>query len=142
MYRLVSSTLSFCSFRFCETRWVDDRPVTDHAIEVWLSIVKCMTYWEKMSRSRRPQIKSYKRLVDCYPDSLVPAELHFFLLVGGMFESYLTFPNRCPHVLFMFDELSAIFKKLVGLIFKKDTTDNARSVASMLKKKWLQDSKN
>ena len=42
----------------------------------------------------------------------------------------------------MFDELSAIFKKLVGLIFKKDTIDNARSVASMLKKKWLQDSKN
>ena len=52
------------------------------------------------------------------------------------------FPNRCPMVPFMFDELSAIFKKLVDLIFKKDATDNARSIASMLDEKWLQDSKN
>ena len=43
---------------------------------------------------------------------------------------------------FMFDELSAIFKKLIGLIFKKDAIDNARSTASMLIEKWLQDSKN
>ena len=39
---------------------------------------------------------------------------------------------------FMFDELSAIFKKLVGLIFKKDVIDNAQSIASMLNEKWLQ----
>ena len=43
---------------------------------------------------------------------------------------------------FMFDELSAIFKKLIGLIFKKDAIDNARSIASRLIGKWLQDSKN
>ena len=42
---------------------------------------------------------------------------------------------------FMFDELSAIFKKLVGLIFKKDAIENARSIACMLNEKWLQDSK-
>ena len=42
----------------------------------------------------------------------------------------------------MFDELSAIFKKLFGLIFKKDAIDNARSIVSMLNGKWLQDSKN
>ena len=104
MYRLVSSTLTFCSFRFCEPHWVDDRPVTDRAIEVWLSIVKCMALWEKMSRSRSPQIKSYKRLVECYPDPFIPVELHFFLFVGGMFESYLTcFQTDVPMVLFMFD---------------------------------------
>ena len=39
----------------------------------------------------------------------------------------------------MFDELSAIFKKLFGLIFKKDAIDNARSIVSMLNGKWLQD---
>ena len=43
---------------------------------------------------------------------------------------------------FMFDELSAISKKLFGLIFKKDSIDNAQSIASMLNEKWLQDSKN
>ena len=43
---------------------------------------------------------------------------------------------------FMFDELSAMFKTLVGPIFKKDAIDNAQSIASMLNEKLLQDSKN
>ena len=42
---------------------------------------------------------------------------------------------------FIFDELSATFKTLVGLIFEKDTIDNVQSITSMLNEKWLQDSK-
>ena len=44
-----------------------------------------------------------------------------------------------PMVPFMFDELSAILKKLVGLIFKKDAIDNKQSIASMVNEKCLQD---
>ena len=139
---LVSSALTFCSVKFCETRWVDERPVTD-CVEVWPSVVKCVAYWESLSRSRRPQIKSYEWLVECYSDPLVPAKLHFFSFVAGIFEPYFTrLQTYAPMVPFMFDELSAIFMKLVGLIFKKDAIDNARSIASMLNGKWLQDSKN
>ena len=102
-----------------------------------------MAYLESLSRFRRPQIKSYEWLVECYSHPLVPAKLHFFLFVAVIFEPYLTrFQTDAPMVPFMFDELSAIFKKLVGLIFKKDVIDNARSIASMLNEKWLQDSKN
>ena len=143
MYRLVSSTLTFCSFRFCETLWVDDRPVADCAIEVWPSVVTWVACWESLSRSRCPQIKSYEQLVECYSDSLVPAKLHFFSFGAGLFEPYLThFQTDVPMVLFMFDELSAIFKKLVGLIFKKDAIDNEQSIASMVNEKCLQDEKN
>ena len=72
---------------------------------------------------------------------LVPAKLHLFSFVAGIFEPYWTrFATDAPMVLFMFDELSAISKKLVSLIFKKDAIDNAQSIASMLNKKWLQDS--
>ena len=104
MYSLVSSTLTFCSFRFYKTRWVDDRPVTDRAIEVWPSVFKCVTYWKSLSRSRRPQIKSYERLVECYSDPLVPAKLHFFSFVAGIFEPYLTrFQTDAPMIPFMFN---------------------------------------
>ena len=99
-----------------------------------------MAYWESLSRSRFPQIKSNERLVECYSDSLVPAKLHFLLFVEGIFEPYLTrFETDASMVPFMFDELSAIFKTLLGLIFKKDAIDNAQSTASMLNEKWLQD---
>ena len=93
-----------------------------------------------LSRSRCPHIKSYEQLVECYSDSLVPAKLHFFSFGAGLFEPYLTrFQTDVPMVLFMFDELSAIFKKLVGLIFKKDAIDNEQSIASMVNEKCLQD---
>ena len=43
------------------------------------------------------------------------------------------FQTDAPMAPFMFDELSAVFKKLVGLIFKKgNAIDNARSIARML----------
>ena len=117
--------------------------MTDRVIEVWPSVVKRVAYWESLSRSRRPQIKSYGWLVECYSDPLVPAKLHFFSFVAGIFEPYLThFQTDAPKVPFMFDELSAIFNKLVGLIFKKDAIDSGRSIASMLNGKWLKDSKN
>ena len=117
-FRSVSSTLTFCSFRFSETRWADDRPVPDRAIEP--SAVKCVACWERLSMSRRSQIKSYEWLVECFSDPFVPAKLHFFSFVAGIFEPYLTrFQTDAPIVPFMFDGLSAIFKKLVGLIFKK-----------------------
>ena len=135
--------MTFCSFRFCETHWVDDRPVADRAVEVWPSVVKCVAYWENLNRSRRPQIKSYEWLVECYSDPLVSVKLHFFSCVASIFEPYLTrFQTDAPMVPFMFDELSATFKKLVGLIFKKDAIDNAQSIASMLNDKWLEESKN
>ena len=117
--------------------------MADCAIEVWSSVVKCVAYWESLSRPRRPQIKSHEQLVECYSNPLVPAKMHFFWFVAGIFEPYLTrFQTDAPMVPFMFDELSAIFKKLVGLIFKKDAIDNAQSIASMLNEKcsnlvWL-----
>ena len=99
--------------------------MADRAIEVWPSVVKCLAYWESLSKSRRPQIKSYEQIVECCFDPLVPAKLHFFLFVTGIFEPYLTrFQTDAPMVPFIFDELRAIFKKLVGLIFKKDAIDH------------------
>ena len=126
MYRLVSSTLTFCSFKFCETRWVDGRLVDYRAIGFWPSFIKRVAYWESLNRSRRPQIKPYERLVECYSDLFVPTKLHFFSFVADIFEPYLThFQTDAPMVPFIFNELSAIFKKLVGLLFKKDAIANA-----------------
>ena len=51
------------------------------------------------------------------------------------------FQTDAPMVPFIFDELSATFKTLVGLIFKKVAIDNAQSITSMLNEKWLQNSK-
>ena len=55
-------------FRFCQTRWVEDRPVADLAVEVWPSVLKVINYWEGLCKSSRPIIKSYEVVVHYYTD--------------------------------------------------------------------------
>ena len=38
-------------FRFCQTRWVEDRPVADRALEVWPSVKKIIKFWEGLCKS-------------------------------------------------------------------------------------------
>ena len=70
-------------FRFCQTRWVEDRPVDDRALEVWPSVLKVIKYWERLCKSSRPSIKSYQVVVDHYADRLIPCKFHrtFFILI-------------------------------------------------------------
>ena len=129
--------------RFCETRWVDDRPVSDRGIEVWPSVKLCISYWEKLSKSKRPQNKSYEKLVDYYTDPLVPAIFHFFSFVAGMFEPYLVrFQTDAPMLPFMYSELSVIFMRLIRLVFRKQEIDSAGSIQKMLKMEWQNNTKN
>ena len=65
-------------FRFCPTRWVEDRSVAERADEVWDSVVKVIKHWESLSRLQCPKNKSYKTLVKHYTDLLMPAKFKFF----------------------------------------------------------------
>ena len=61
------------SLRFCQTRWVEDRPVRAlEALGIWPLVVKVVKYWEGLCKSKGPTINSYKVTVDCYADLPVP----------------------------------------------------------------------
>ena len=59
-------------FRFCPTRWVEDRSVAERTDKVWDSVVKVIKHWEGLSQN-----KSYETLVKHYTDPLMPAKFKF-----------------------------------------------------------------
>ena len=84
----------FMIFRFCPTRWVEDQPVAERALQIWTSFKAVIVYWEGLSKSKRPKNKSYEVLVNNYHDPLIPAKLQFFAFIASIFKPYLYhFPN-------------------------------------------------
>ena len=135
--------LLFPLFRFCATRWFENRPVAKRAIEVWGPCVKLIRHYESLSKSKRPKNKSYERSVSHYTDLLVPVKLQFFVFVTTIFEPYLSiFQADAPLVPFMFTELENIYNKLLRLVFRQSSLEKATSAANRLKKDWIENKEN
>ena len=133
----------FMIFRFYPTRWVEDQPVAEGALQIWTSFKAVIVYWEGLSKSKRPKNKSYEVLVNNYHDPLIPAKLQFFAFIASIFKPYLTiFQTDRPMVPFMSNELEKIISQLLRLIFKKDDLDQAESIVTKMKRKWLLDTAN
>ena len=106
-------------FRFCPTRWVEDRSVAERADEVWDSIVKVIKHWEGLSQLQRPKNKSYETLVKHYTDPLMPAKFRFFEYIASVFEPYLTiFQTDASMIPFMYEQLKEIYDKLLSMVLR------------------------
>ena len=133
----------FMIFRFCPTRWVEDQPVAERALQIWTSFKAVIVYWEGLSKSKRPKNKPYEVLVNNYHDPLIPAMSQFFAFIASIFKPYLTiFQYDRPMVPFMSNELEKIINQLLRLIFKKDALDQPESIVTKMKRKWLLDTAN
>lgn len=107
------------AYRFCITRWVEDKIVAERGLEVWRPLTRVIKHWESLCKSKRPKNKSYETLVQHYTDPLVPAKLQFFAFVAGIFEPYLViFQTNSPMLPFMFSELEKLFNQLLRLVIK------------------------
>ena len=134
---------SISQFRFCATRWVEDQPVAERAIQIWNSFKAVINNWEGLCKSKRPSNKSYESLVQHYKDLLIPSKLQFFAFIASTFKPFLTtFQTDRSMVPFLLNELEKIVNLLLRLIFKKDALDKANTIVKKISLKWLSDSKN
>ena len=125
--------------KFCSTRWIEDQPVADRALEVWSSVVSTVKHWQSLSKSKRPKNnKSYDTLVEHHQDLFIPAKFHFFSFTAGILKPYLViFQSDSPLLPFMFDKISIILYRLVRLVYKKMDVDDAISLRKVMNKKFL-----
>ena len=118
------------SFRFCQTRWVEDYPVADHALEVWPTVLKVIKQREGLCKSSRPSIKSYQVVLNYYTNKLIPCKLQFFSFIASIFQPYLEiFQTYSPILPFMYKELKTFFTTLLGLICKPDAIPNDKKIS-------------
>ena len=130
--------------RFCDTRWIDDVPVSNRALEIWPSIVAFINHFEGLCKSKRPQNnKSYDRLVTHRLDLLVPSKFHFFSFLARILEPYLImFQTEMPMIPFMFDELAKILYQLLALIYRKKKLDEMKNLKDVMKESFLKNEVN
>ena len=95
-------------------------------------------YWEGLGKSKVPKNKSYEVLVNNYHDPLIPAKLQFFAFIASICKPYLSiFQSDRPMV--PLEKLEKIINQLLRLIFKKDALNQAESIVTKMKRKWLLD---
>ena len=124
---------------FSETRWVEDEPVADRALDVWPSIVALVRYFEGLCQSKRPRNnKSYDTLVVQHTDLLVPAKFHFVRFMASILQPYLVmFQTDAPMVPFMFDELSSILCRLLRSVYRKSKLDQKKMLRDVMNEDFL-----
>ena len=128
--------------KFCTTRWIEDKPVADRALEIWPSICSTVKYWQSLPASKRPKNKSYNTLVEHCLDVFIPAKLQFFSFVADILQRYLViFQSDNPLLPFVFDELSLILYRLLRLVYKKKKLDS-ESLNKLMTESFLQQKEN
>ena len=110
---------------FCTTRWIEDEPVAQRAIQIWDHVGKIVKYWSKLPK---PSAKCYSTIKDAVDDKLTVAKFHFFASVATQLrpflESYLTDP---PMVSFLYDELEKLMRTIFSWFIKPELLENAET---------------
>ena len=130
--------------KFSDTRWIEDEPVANRALQVWPSMVALVKHFEGLCKSSRPRNnKSYDTLVENYLDLLVPSKLHFFVFLAKIMQPYLImFQTDAPMIPFMLDELSNILYQLLRLVYRKTKLDEKNKLRDVMNEKILKDENN
>ena len=120
--------------RFCATRWIEDEDVVARAIAVWDNVVKVMSYWESLSKSKRPKCKSYDVLAAAYKDKLMVAKFTFFNNIAAALKCYLVaFQSDKPMVPFLSNVLEGMTRKIMNLFIRKEVMIEANTPHKLIK---------
>ena len=107
--------------RFCATRWIEDEAVSERALKLWPNIMKVIKHWESLSKSKRPQNKSYETLTKHYTDKFILAKLQFFKDIATLLKEFLEkFQTDNPMVPFLEEALTDVIRKLMKIIVKPE----------------------
>ena len=113
---------------FCATRWVESEVVAERGMEIWPNIVKVISHWQSLAKSKRPGNKSYATLVENYQDKFVPLRFEFFRYLAKILQEYLTvFQTDRPMVPFLADALEKQLRKLIKIFITRDALNEAKT---------------
>lgn len=119
---------------FCGTRWIDDRPVAERAIELWPHVTKYVNIINSGPKSKIPKCASYLILSKAINDSTALAKLNVFVNIAKDFEPFLTkFQSNAPLVPFLNEELGLILKSLLEMFVKPSVIQSSKYIADLIK---------
>ena len=88
---------------FCATRWVEETISAVWLVEIWNSIIKIVSYWEKVQKSKQT-LKSFLNTQQAVNDQFSVAKFQFFNFLGSIFKLLLTkYQTSCIMLPYMHD---------------------------------------
>ena len=121
--------------RFCSTRWVEDIPVAERALEIWLNIVKYVKETQKKKKSEIPSIHSYQVVADAVNnDPLVPAKLEVFISVARLLKPFLEkYQTDAPMLPFLAADLEQLLRHVLQRCVKQSVLAEASTGSKLVK---------
>ena len=118
--------------KFCSTRWLEDVPVAERAIDIWPCVQKYIATTLKLSKSKRPTCQSFVNLCEYVQDPLMLAKINFFVCIAKVLIPYLElFQTDKPMMPYISDELLKILINLLSRFIKKPVLDTARNIVKI-----------
>ena len=125
--KAVQSESPLMPLRFCKTRWTENVPVVERAIEM-LPHLRLYVQAVLEKKSPDPKTKSFDVVKDCCSDKLMEAKLSFYRLIGQQLKPYLTlYQTERPMMPFMSSDLLDLLKSLMSRVIKADVMKTAAS---------------
>ena len=135
LYIMINESKVF-ALRFCPTRWVENEPVAERAVQVWDPVLKVIQHYAtNVVPSKRPKDNSsYDTLVKYQSDITMKVKLQVFKDIAHKTNMFLTaFQTDGPMVPFLADSLEEIFRCLMGYFISKTVLKGAVTKLSLVK---------
>ena len=118
--------------KFCGTRWLEDVPVAERALQIWNHISKHAMTTAAGPKSKVPKIQSFNNVMQHIQDALTPAKLHFFICIAKILTPFLQkFQTDKPMAPFLREELLGLLKTIMAIFIKKSVLDQATTAAKI-----------
>ena len=119
---------------FYATRWIEDEPVGQRAIQIWDHVGKIVKYWNKLPKSKQPSAKCYSTFKDAVDDKLIVAKFHFFASVATQLLPFLeSYQTDDPMVSFLYNDLKKLMRTIFSWIIKPELLGNAETGFQVIK---------
>ena len=110
------------------TRWIEDEPVAQRAIQIWDHVGKIVKYWSKLPKSKQPSAKCYSTIKDAVDDKLTVAKFHFFASVATQLRPFLeSYQTDALVVSFLYDDLEKLMRTIFSWFSKPELLENVET---------------
>lgn len=117
--------------RFCKTRWTENVPVVERAIEM---LPQLRQYIKAVTRNQvtDPKTKTFGVVKESCNDVLIEAKLAFYRYVGKKIQPFLTlYQSDAPMIPFLASDLFDVLKSLMAAVIKEDVMTKASTPAKL-----------
>ncbi|XP_074658438.1 uncharacterized protein LOC141911339 isoform X1 [Tubulanus polymorphus] len=133
MFAEVTGSQKF-PYKFCSTRWLDNLPAAERAIELWPYIIKFVEHVQTLKKANIPTSKPYLYIKDLASSDMVLPRLHAYVSIAKTVTPFLTiYQTDRPMLPFLAEDIHNVLRLLMKRFIKSDIIREADTLTKLIK---------